>query len=86
MNKKVPMRKCVGCGESKPKQELIRIVASEDGVSADPTGRKNGRGCYLCKGSEECFKTARKRNAIGRNLQVELTDEMLDALYEELVK
>ena len=84
MNKKVPMRKCVGCGTSKPKQELIRIVVSEEGVKTDPTGRANGRGVYLCKGSVECAKTAKKRNAIGRNLQVELTEEMYDALIKEL--
>ena len=78
------MRKCVGCGQSKPKQELISIVVSEEGVKADPTGRANGRGVYLCKGSAACAKNAKKRNAIGRNLQVELEPEMYDSLIKEL--
>lgn len=84
MNKKVPMRKCVGCGQSKPKQELIRIVVSEDGVRADETGRANGRGVYLCKGSDECFALAKKKNAIPRGLHKDVNPEAVEALHKEL--
>ena len=61
-NKKIPMRKCVGCQEMKSKKELIRIIHTpEDELVVDSTGRKNGRGAYICKGSEECLKKAVKR-------------------------
>ena len=86
MNKKIPMRRCVGCGESKPKQELIRITAREEGTVPDPTGRANGRGIYLCKASAECFAAARKKRAIARGLGIELSDNDLDALEKELAK
>ena len=84
MNKKVPMRRCVGCGQSKPKQELVRIVVSEDGAVIDPTGRANGRGIYVCKGSDQCIALAKKKNAFGRNLHAEVTAENADALVKEL--
>ena len=86
MNKKTPMRKCAGCGASRPKDELIRIAASENGASADPSGKLNGRGVYLCRGNMECFELAKKRKAIGRGIKKELTDEELDALRKELEK
>ena len=86
MVKKIPMRRCVGCGESKPKKELIRIVKCQDGVKTDSTGRLNGRGVYLCKGCMECFILASKKNAIGRALEVELTKDDLDALEKELME
>ncbi len=88
--RKVPMRRCIGCMESKPKKELIRIVAvkpSEEGTAAevilDPTGKAPGRGAYLCP-REECFRKAVKKRAVGRNLNVEVTPENLDRLSEEL--
>ena len=86
MNKKVPMRKCVGCNESKPKKELIRITATEDGVMPDSTGKANGRGVYLCRGCKECFEIAKKRRAIGRGLQIEITEEAMAKLEKELEK
>ena len=53
--KKIPMRMCLGCGEMKPKRELIRVVKSKEGdISLDLTGKKSGRGAYICK-SVECF-------------------------------
>lgn len=88
--KKVPMRRCIGCMESKPKKELIRIVAvksSEEGaaekVILDPSGKAPGRGAYLCP-REECFQKAVKKRAVGRNLNAEVTPENLDRLSEEL--
>ena len=84
--KKIPMRRCVGCMESKEKQELLRIAGSpETGVHPDPTGRAPGRGIYLCpKG--ECFEKARMRKAIGRGLKMNLTEEQIDQLFQELTE
>lgn len=82
--KKIPMRRCVGCMESKPKMSMIRLVADQSGnVSIDPTGKANGRGIYLCL-NEACFAAARKKKAISRNLEVSLTDQQLDRLFEDL--
>lgn len=81
--KKIPMRRCVGCMESKPKRELIRIVASEDGPRIDLTGKANGRGIYLCPDTE-CFTKARKKKAIGRGLEIEIKEQDLDNLFKEL--
>lgn len=82
--KKPPMRRCVGCMESKPKMTMIRIVADdEQGARIDATGKSNGRGIYLCP-DQGCFTTARKKKAIGRGLETTLTEEQLDALFLEL--
>lgn len=83
--KKIPMRRCVGCMESKPKRELIRIVASDDGPKIDLTGKANGRGIYLCPDSE-CFLKARKKRAIGRGLEIEIGEQELDNLFKELAE
>lgn len=83
--KKIPMRRCVGCMESKPKRELIRIVASEEGPRIDLTGKANGRGIYLCPDSE-CFIKARKKKAIGRGLEIEIGETELDNLFKELAE
>lgn len=71
--KKIPMRRCIACGTSRPKQELIRIVSGDEGVAVDPTGRKNGRGAYLCR-AESCFALARKKRLI--------TEETFDELMK----
>ena len=64
--KKVPMRMCVGCREMKPKRELLRVVRSPEGeISIDVTGRKPGRGAYVCR-SAECLKTALKQKQLER--------------------
>ena len=82
--KKVPMRQCVGCGEKKPKKELIRIVRPEgEAVSVDRTGRKNGRGAYICP-KLSCLETAVKKKALERSLSAEITGETLEALKKEL--
>ena len=82
--KKVPMRQCVGCGEKKPKKELIRIVRPEgESVSVDRTGRKNGRGAYICP-KLSCLETAVKKKALERSLSAEITGETLEALKKEL--
>jgi predicted RNA-binding protein YlxR (DUF448 family) len=82
-NKEVPMRRCVGCMESKPKGELIRIAAYEGEISIDATGRANGRGVYLCP-KEECVKKAQKRNSFKRGFRMEISGEQMDRLYEAL--
>ncbi len=78
--KKIPLRKCVVCGENKPKEELIRVVFNkEDGVSVDLTNKKNGRGAYLCK-NLNCINKAKKSRRLSQVLKTEI-----DALiYEEL--
>ena len=76
--KKIPMRMCVGCGEKKKKKELIRIVTDPEGnVSVDPTGKKAGRGAYICK-SSECLKKA------GKSKKLRVTDEIIHHLEAEI--
>lgn len=80
IKKKIPLRKCVACGEGKPKKELIRVVKSnENEVSIDMTGKKNGRGAYICS-NIECITIAQKGKKLSRALEVEVTDD----IYEEL--
>ena len=79
------MRRCVGCMESKPKSELVRIAGFEGKASMDLTGKAKGRGVYLCK-NEECFLKAKKKKAIERGLGIELTKEEAERLMEEILK
>ena len=82
--KKVPMRMCVGCREMKPKKELIRVVRSAEGdVSMDATGKKPGRGAYVCR-SAECLRRAIRQKQLERAFEGALTDEVKDALVAEL--
>jgi len=84
MQKKTPMRQCLGCREMKEKGELIRIVRSpEDEVSLDFKGKKNGRGAYICH-SAECLKRAIKSKAISRALKAEIPKEVYDSLSEQM--
>ena len=83
--KKIPLRKCTGCNEMKPKKELIRVLkTTEEEIILDKTGKKNGRGAYLCN-SLECFKQARKTRGLERSLQVKIPDEIYETLEKELV-
>ena len=82
MMKKVPMRMCVACREMKPKKELIRVVRTPEGeIVADETGRKNGRGAYLCR-SEACLNKALKIRALDRALEQPHTEAAVDALRQ----
>ena len=82
--KKVPMRMCVGCREMKPKKELIRVVRSAEGVvSMDATGKKTGRGAYVCR-SAECLRRAIRQKQLERAFECALTDEVKEALVAEL--
>lgn len=84
--KKIPERKCLGCNESKPKNELARVVRAPDGsVSLDLTGKKSGRGAYVCR-SVDCLKKCRKRRCLERSLEVDIPDEVFDALEKELAE
>ena len=82
-NKKIPMRQCVGCGEMKAKKELLRVLKTEDGVLLDATGKKNGRGAYICANTE-CLKKARKSKGLERSLKVAIPDGVYDNLETEM--
>ena len=82
--KKIPLRKCTGCNEMKPKKELIRVLKTpEDEIVLDVTGKKNGRGAYLCN-SIECLKKASKTKGLERSLQVKIPEEIYMSLEKEL--
>lgn len=82
--KKIPLRMCTGCGEMKPKKELVRVVRSKEGeIFLDLTGRKAGRGAYVCP-NLECLKKARKTRKIERSLDVKIPDELYDAMEKEM--
>lgn len=82
--RKIPMRSCVGCTESKPKKELLRIVRSPEGeISLDPVGKKPGRGAYICR-DPECLKKARKGKRLEKSLECEISAEIYDRLAEEI--
>ena len=82
-NKKIPMRQCVGCGEMKAKKELIRVIKTEKEVLLDTTGRKNGRGAYICA-NPECLKKARKSKGLERSLKASIPDEVYESLEKEM--
>ena len=82
--KKIPMRKCTGCSEMKPKRELVRVVKSPEGeISLDLTGKKAGRGAYICR-SMDCLRAARKARRLERAFTCAIPDEVYDAMEEEL--
>ena len=80
MQKKIPMRQCIGCREMKPKKELVRVVRSPEGaLSLDFRGKAPGRGAYLCPNTE-CLNRARKGRALERAFDCAVTPEIYDAL------
>ena len=82
--KKQPQRKCIGCGEVKDKKELIRIVRTPEGeMELDRTGRKNGRGAYICD-SSVCLEKARKSKGLDRSFKMSIPAEVYDKLNEEI--
>lgn len=82
--KKIPMRMCLGCGEMKPKRELIRVVKSKEGeISLDLTGKKSGRGAYICK-SVECFEKARKARKFERSFSCMISEDIYNSMEGEL--
>lgn len=82
--KKIPMRQCIGCREMKSKKEMTRIIRTPDGeVLIDPTGKKNGRGAYICQ-DPECLKKAVKTNALSRALSIPVSEDTINRLVKEL--
>ena len=83
-HKIIPMRMCVGCAEMKSKKELIRVIKTpENEIVLDATGRKNGRGAYICS-NMECLKKARKSKGLERSLKVAIPTEVYDNLEKEM--
>lgn len=84
--RKLPIRRCAGCGEHFPKNELIRVLRTPEGeITLDESGKKSGRGVYLCK-KPNCLKKARKANRLAAALACEIPAEVYDRLEEELAK
>lgn len=82
--KKIPLRQCVGCCERMPKGELIRVVRTPEGeIVLDSTGKKNGRGVYLCH-SSKCFNKARKSGKLASHLECAIPEEIFNLLEEEI--
>ena len=82
--KKIPLRQCIGCGEMKSKKEMIRVIkTAEDQILLDATGRKNGRGAYLCP-SMECFKKAVMGRGLERSFKMAITREVYETLEKEM--
>lgn len=82
-NKKVPMRRCVGCMESKPQGELTRIAYFEGQLTVDLNGRAKGRGVYLCQDAQ-CIEKAEKRRALQRSFRTELSKSALEDVFLQL--
>ena len=82
--KKVPMRQCIGCQEMKSKKEMIRVIRTPEGeICIDVTGRKNGRGAYICH-DMECLKKAVKNHGIERSLKMQIPEDVYERLEEEM--
>ena len=82
--KKIPLRQCIGCGEMKSKKEMIRVLRTAEGeILIDATGRKNGRGAYLCP-SCECLKKAVKSKGLDRSFKMAVPREVYETLEKEM--
>jgi predicted RNA-binding protein YlxR (DUF448 family) len=83
MVKKIPVRQCVGCGDMKNKKDMMRVIKTPGGtIELDVTGRKNGRGAYLCP-SKECLQKARKHKGLERSFKMNIPNEVYDSLEKE---
>ena len=81
--KKIPMRQCIGCGEMRSKKEMMRVIkTAEDDICLDVTGKKNGRGAYLCI-SKECLQKARKNKGLERSFKMSIPEDIYDTLDKE---
>lgn len=84
--KKVPLRKCTGCGQMKSKREMLRVLkTTENEILFDRTGKKNGRGAYLCC-NRECLEKAFKNRGLERSLKCQIPVEIIESLKKELVE
>ena len=85
MNKKIPLRQCVGCNEMKSKKEMLRVLkTTEEEVILDTTGKMNGRGAYLCKNAE-CLKKAIEHKGIERSLKMQIEKSVYEKLEKEFL-
>lgn len=84
--RKMPMRQCIGCGEMKNKREMLRVLrTTENEIVLDATGRKNGRGAYLC-GNADCFRKAVRSKGLERSLKTAIPSEVYESLEKEIEK
>lgn len=85
MSKKLPLRMCTGCGEMKTKKEMIRVLKTpEDEIVIDTTGKKNGRGAYICC-QTSCLMKAVKSRGLERSLKIAIPKELTESLEKELI-
>ena len=83
MAKKIPLRQCVGCGEMKGKKEMMRVLRTEENdICLDVTGKKNGRGAYICR-NRECLRKAAKSKGLERSFKMSIPSEVYDTLEKE---
>ena len=83
MAKKIPLRQCIGCGEMKNKKDMCRVLKTAEGeICLDATGKKNGRGAYLCM-SMECLKAAAKSKGLERSFKMSIPKEVYTSLEKE---
>lgn len=83
MAKKIPLRQCVGCGEMRGKKDMLRVLkTAENEICLDATGKKNGRGAYICR-SRECLSAARKNRGLERSFKMSIPGEVYDTLEKE---
>lgn len=82
--KKIPLRKCIGCGEMKSKKEMIRIIkTAENAIILDKTGKQNGRGAYICP-NQKCLETARTAKGLERALKTAIPAEVYEQLSKQI--
>lgn len=83
MAKKIPLRQCVGCGEMKGKRDMLRVLkTAENEICLDATGKKNGRGAYICR-SRDCLRQARRNKGLERSFKMSIPNEVYDTLEKE---
>lgn len=83
--KKVPVRMCIACREGRPKKELVRVVASENGLCADETGKAHGRGAYICP-NVECLDKAKKAKAFERALETDMSEDAYNGIKRVILR
>lgn len=84
MGKNIPLRKCLGCDEMLGKKGMLRVVKTKDGeISIDETGKKNGRGAYICR-DMDCFLKAQKKRSLERSLKCGISEEIYERLRQEI--
>ena len=84
MQKKTPLRRCIGCMEMKPKNELVRVVKNKEGeISLDLVGKAPGRGAYICR-NKDCLVKAKKAKRLEREFSMQIPDSIYDQMEEEL--